>query len=196
MKKFAPQPEDLKQEFEAKNEILRSKFLEISSQDYLKTVFPDKSEDDELPVIFGAIREGGVEQKGTVKRIKFGEIWDIAFYQNAYLSYCDFKKNYYHSKTLEKVRGFVVDCDGVTSTKLTKILRYLWNFLPAEPTHIVNSGQGVHFVYLLSKPVEVRGLRWSINRLNKAIQESFSEFLEVDKLQWFIHTAFLDFRRR
>ena len=181
MRKPAPQPEDLRQEFEAKNEILRSKFLEISPLDYIKTVFPDKDENDEVPVIFGAIRDEEREQRGTVKRIRFSEIWKVAWYQNAYLSYCDFKKNYYHSKTLERVRGFVVDCDGVTSTKLTKILRYLWNFLPAEPTHIVNSGQGVHFVYLLSKPVEVRGLRWSINRLNKAIQESFSEFLEVDK---------------
>ena len=55
------------------------------------------------------------------------------------------------SKTLKSVKAFVVDCDGVTSTRLKKILKYLWSSLPAEPTYIINSGQGVHFV--LSEPV-------------------------------------------
>ena len=140
--------ESLRQEFRAKNEILESKFYEISPLEYLELVFSHKKH-DELPVVFGALREGNkVKCKGTVARFKLDEIWDIAMFPNAYIPYCDFKKNYYHSKTLERVRGFVVDCDGVTSTKLTKILRYLWNTLPAEPTHIVNSGKGVHFVYI------------------------------------------------
>ena len=179
--KTQSKPENLRQEFKAKNEILRSKFHEISPQEYFDLVFSHKK-DDELPVIFGALREGSaIRRKGTVKRFKLDEIWNIAIHSNAYIPYCDFKKNYYHTKTLERVRGFVVDCDGVTSTKLTKVLKYLWDVLPARPTHIVNSGKGVHFVYILSKPVEAKGLRWSINKLNSTIQDSFTELLEVDK---------------
>ena len=54
--------------------------------------------------------------------------------------------------------------------------------LPAEPTHIVNSGKGVHFVYTLSQPAKIKGLRWSINKLNEAIQDSFKEEnLNLDK---------------
>ena len=84
-------------------------------------------------------------------------------------------------KTLKSVKTFVVDCDGITSTRLKKILKYLWSSLPAEPTHIVNSGQGVHFVYVLSEPVDVKGLRWSVNKLNETIQDTFSRLLNVDK---------------
>jgi hypothetical protein len=174
---------NLQQEFQAKNDLLRSRFLEISPEDYLSTIFPDKGEEDNLVIVLGTLKDskGNVVEKGTVTRIKFGEIWGIAWRSNTYIPYCDFKRNYYHSKTLESVRAFVNDCDGVTSTRLNKILKYLWTSLPAEPTHIVNSGKGVHFVYALDKPVKVRGLRWSINKLNETIQSTFSELIKVDK---------------
>jgi hypothetical protein len=172
--------DDLQREFEAKNEILRSRFLELSPQNYLDLIFPDK---EELIVVLGSIKDkkGNLIEKGTVTRIPTEEIWGIAWRSNAYIPYCDFKKNYYYSKTLEAVRAFVNDCDGVTSTRLNKILKYLWNFLPAEPTHIINSGKGVHFVYTLSQPVKVKGLRWTITTLNQTIQDKFSELVEVDK---------------
>jgi hypothetical protein len=173
----------LQQEFQAKNDLLRSRFLEISPEDYLSTIFPDMGEEDNLIVVLGTIKDkkGNVIEKGTVTRIAFWEIWDIAWRSNAYIPYCDFRRNYYHSKTLESIRAFVNDCDGVTSTRLNKILKYLWTSLPAEPTHIINSGKGVHFVYALDKPVKVRGLRWSVNKLNESIQDTFSELIKVDK---------------
>jgi hypothetical protein len=182
-RQYESQRTDLQQEFEAKNELLRSRFLEISPEDYLSTIFSDKREEDELVVVLGTLKskEGKIIEKGTVTRVKFWRIWDIAWRSNAYIPYCDFKRNYYHSKTLESVRAFVNDCDGVTSTRLNKILKYLWTSLPAEPTHVVNSGKGVHFVYALDKPVKVRGLRWSVNRLNEVIQDTFSELIKVDK---------------
>ena len=182
-RQYESQRTDLQQEFEAKNELLRSRFLELSPDDYLSTIFPDKGEEDDLIIVLGTLKDskGNVIEKGTVTRIKFEEIWDIAWRSNAYIPYCDFKRNYYHSKTLESVRAYVNDCDGVTSTRLNKILKYLWTSLPAEPTHVVNSGKGVHFVYALDKPVKVRGLRWSVNRLNEVIQDTFSELIKVDK---------------
>ena len=182
-RQYESQRTDLQQEFEAKNELLRSRFLELSPDDYLSTIFPDKGEEDDLIIVLGTLKDskGNVIEKGTVTRIKFEEIWDIAWRSNAYIPYCDFKRNYYHSKTLESVRAFVNDCDGVTSTRLNKILKYLWTSLPAEPTHVINSGKGVHFVYALDKPVKVRGLRWSVNRLNEVIQDTFSELIKVDK---------------
>ena len=180
---YEPQKNNLQQEFEAKNNILRSRFLEVAPIDYLSTIFPDKGDEDELIVVFGTVkdRSGNVIERGTVKRIALEYIWDITWRSNAYIPYCDFIKNYYHSKTLESVRAFVTDCDGITSTRLKKILKYLWSSLPAEPTHIVNSGQGVHFVYVLNKPVKVSGKRWSINKLNETIQDTFSRLLNVDK---------------
>ena len=182
-RQYESQRTDLQQEFEAKNDLLRSRFLEISPEDYLSAIFLNKGEEDDLIIVLGTLKDskGNVIEKGTVTRIKFEEIWNIAWRSNAYIPYCDFKRNYYHSKTLESVRAFVNDCDGVTSTRLNKILKYLWTSLPAEPTHVINSGKGVHFVYALDKPVKVRGLRWSVNRLNGAIQGKFSELVKVDK---------------
>ena len=182
-RQYEPQRNNLQQEFEAKNGILRSRFLEVAPADYLSAIFPDKGYEDELIVVFGTVKDGkgNVVEKGTVKRITLEYIWDIAWRSNVYIPYCDFIKNYYHSKTLKSVKAFVVDCDGVTSTRLKKILKYLWSSLPAEPTHIVNSGQGVHFVYVLSEPVDVKGLRWSVNKLNETIQDTFSKLLNVDK---------------
>jgi len=71
----------LQQEFEAKNELLRSRFLEISPEDYLSTIFPDKGEEDNLIIVFGALKDskGNVIEKGTVTRIAFWEIWDIFY---------------------------------------------------------------------------------------------------------------------
>jgi len=180
---YEPRKNNLQQEFEAKNSILKSRFIEVAPVDYLSTIFPDKGYEDELIVVFGTVKDkrGNVIEKGTVKRIALEYIWDITWRSNAYIPYCDFIKNYYHSKTLKSVKAFVVDCDGITSTRLKKILKYLWSSLPAEPTHIVNSGQGVHFVYVLSEAVDVKGLRWSVNKLNETIQDTFSRLLNVDK---------------
>ena len=175
---------ELQQEFEAKNEILRLRFLEISPAEYIETIFKDKKEEDELIVVIGTQKDskGNIIEKGTITRIKFDEIFDIAWRSNAYIPYADFKNNYYKSSTLEKVRAFVVDCDRITSTTLSRTLKYLLRELPAEPTHIVNSGKGVHFVYTLSQPAKIKGLRWSINKLNEAIQDSFKEEnLNLDK---------------
>ena len=177
------QVNNLQQEFESKNELLRSRFLEISPDDYISTVFPDKGEEDDLIVVLGTLKDskGNVLEKGTVTRVRFEEIWDIAWRSNAYIPYADFKRNYYHSKTLESVRAYVNDCDGINSVTLNKILKYLWTSLPAQPTHVVNSGKGIHFVYVLSKPVKVSGLRWSVKKLNEVIQDSFSRIVEVDR---------------
>jgi len=182
-RQYEPQKDNLQQEFEAKNSILGTRFYEIAPVDYLLTVFPDKGYEDELIVVFGTVKDksGSIVERGTVKRIRLEDIWDITWRSNAYIPYCEFIKNYYHSKTLKSVKAFVVDCDGITSTRLKKILKYLWSSLPAEPTHIVNSGQGVHFVYVLSEPVNVKGLRWSVNKLNETIQDTFSNLLNVDK---------------
>ena len=173
---------ELQREFEAKHEILRSKFLQISPDEYLSAIFPDKDDEDELIVVLGTLKdkEGKIIERGTVTRIAFCEIWDIAWRSNAYIPYADFRKNYYHSKTLESVRAFVVDLDKVTSRNLSKILRYAFKQIP-EPTYIVNSGKGVHLIYALSKPQPVKGWRWSIKALNEAIQNTYEKVGHLDR---------------
>ena len=170
----------LQEEFSRKNALLSSRFEEIAPEDYLYSVYGEK---DELVIVLGSVKdkEGQIVEKGTVIRVPTEELWKLSWRSNVYLPYADFRKNYYSSKTLKAVRAFVVDCDGVTSATLGKVVKYLWSSLPAQPTYIVNSGKGVHFIYQLDQPVEVKGLRWSINKLNEAIQNSYTALLEVDK---------------
>jgi len=173
------QPNELQQEFEAKNRILSSRFQQLSPEDYLDLIFPDK---EELVVVFGSIKDqkGNVIEKGTVSRISREDIWGITWRSNAYIPYCDFKRNYYHSRTIESVRAFVVDLDNVTSRNLNKLLRYVLRAFP-EPTYMVNSGKGVHLIYALSQPQPVKGWRWSVRALNKAIQSSYEKAGYLDK---------------
>ena len=173
-------PTLLQTEFLQKNSLLSSRFISVSPEEYIDSIYGQK---DELVVVLGSEKdkEGRIIERGTVIRVPTEELWKLCFRANAYLPYADFHRNYYSSKTLKAVRAFVVDCDGVTSATLGKVVKYLWNSLPAQPTYIVNSGKGVHFIYQLDRPVEVKGLRWSINKLNEAIQNSYTALLEVDK---------------
>ena len=173
-------PTLLQTEFLQKNSLLSSRFISVSPEEYIDSIYGQK---DELIVVLGSEKdkEGRIIERGTVIRVPTEELWKLSWRSNAYLPYADFHKNYYSSKTLKAVRAFVVDCDGVTSATLGKVVKYLWSSLPAQPTYIVNSGKGVHFIYQLDRPVEVKGLRWSINKLNEAIQNSYTALLEVDK---------------
>ncbi len=173
-------PTLLQTEFLQKNSLLSSRFISVSPEEYIDSIYGQKGK---LIVILGSEKdkEGRIIGKGTVIRVHTEDLWKLFWRSNAYLPYADFHRNYYSSKTLKAVRAFVVDCDGVTSATLGKVVKYLWSSLPAQPTYIVNSGKGVHFIYQLDKPVEVKGLRWSINKLNEAIQNSYAELLEVDK---------------
>lgn len=177
-RQYEPQ-DNLQREFQAKNEILCSHFPEVHPGDYLDFIFPDK---DELIVVLGSLKdkEGKIIEKGTVTRVHKDDVWGLAWRSNAYIPYATFIKNYYHSKTLEAVRAFVVDLDNVTSRNLNRLLRYGLSKLP-KPTHIVNSGKGVHLIYVLSSPQPVKGLKWSINALNTAIQEAYEVLGQLDK---------------
>ena len=177
-RQYEPQ-NNLQREFQAKNEILRSHFSELNPEDYLDFIFPDR---DELVVVFGSLKdkEGRVIEKGTITRVHKDDVWGLAWRSNAYIPYATFIKNYYHSKTLETVRAFVVDLDDVTSRNLNRLLRYGLSKLP-KPTHIVNSGKGVHLIYVLSSPQPVKGLKWSMNALNAAIQEAYGVLGQLDK---------------
>ncbi|ACX53249.1 regulatory protein LacI (plasmid) [Ammonifex degensii KC4] len=165
---------ELQRRFEEKNALLGQRFVQVSPEEYLSRIFGEK---EVLVVVLGST-EG---ERGTVIRVPYTEVWQLAWRDNAYIPYADFHRNYYHSRTLKSVRAFVVDVDGADAVELEKLMRYVWGVLPAEPSYVVNSGVGVHFVYALSRPVEVQGLRYALNELNRRIQEAFAGIGRLDK---------------
>ena len=173
---------ELQREFEAKNKLLRTYFEEIDPIDYLHFIFPDKSPDDDFIVVLGTLRdkEGNIIEKGTIARVEFEKVLGLAWRSNAYIPYADFKRKYYHSRTLEKLRAFVVDIDNLTSLTLKRFVKFHLNEFPL-PTYIVNSGKGVHLIYQLIEPIHVKGLRFTLNKLNQQIQSTISQIVRVDK---------------
>lgn len=168
---------ELRKSFEEKNILLAQKFLQVSPEEYLNRVLGEKGEEDVLVVVLGGIGE----ERGTVIRVPVGEVWQLAWRDNAYIPYADFHRDYYHSKTVKSVMAFVVDADGADAGELKKLMKYMWEALPAEPSYIVNSGSGVHFVYAISSPVEVGGRRYTLYELNRRIQEAFAGIGRLDK---------------
>jgi hypothetical protein len=159
-------------EFYCKENLLARHFTEIDPAEYFSLIFSDKKE---IPVVFGKYEN----HPGTVKRTSTDEIWKISFLPNAYISYCDFKNDYYRSSTLQKVRAFVADLDCVDTTTLEFFLQYNADITP-QPTHIVNSGRGLHAVYLV-EPVKITNEnRFFISQLNRKIQSLFAGVFKVD----------------
>ena len=173
-------PTLLQTEFLQKNSLLSSRFISVSPEEYIDSIYGRK---DELIVVLGSVKdkEGRIVEKGSVIRVHTEDLWKLFWRSNAYLPYADFHRSYYSSKTLKAVRAFVVDCDVVDSKVLSYLLSYLWGSLPLVPSYVVNSGKGVHFVYALVEPVSVRGRRYTLNELNKRIQESFEGIGKLDK---------------
>lgn len=166
---------ELRRRFEEKNLLLGQKFLQISPEEYLSRIFGEK---EVLVMVLGST-EG---EKGTVIRVPYSQVWQQAWRDNAYIPYADFHRDYYHGRTVKSVRAFVVDVDGVEAGELEKkLLKYMWEALPAVPSYVVNSGSGVHFVYALSRPVHVRGMRYTLSELNRRIQEAFVGIGKLDK---------------
>ncbi|MFO7296382.1 MAG: helix-turn-helix domain-containing protein [Clostridia bacterium] len=165
---------ELRKKFEEKNILLNQRFIQVPPNEYLSRIFGEK---DVLVVVLGS----NGEERGTVIRVSCSEVWQLAWRDNAYIPYADFHHDYYHGKTVKSVRAFVVDTDGTDAGELKKLMKYIWGALPAEPSYIVNSGSGVHFVYALSRPVEVQGLRYTLNELNQRIQEAFAGVGRLDK---------------
>jgi len=159
-------------EFEEKEKILKTYFKEVSPEEYFKFFHSE----EEIIVVFG----GNKKKRGTIKRVSADDVGELWRRKDAYIPYTGFYRNYYHGKTVKSVKAFVVDIDHVSPRVLKKIVVYGLKTLP-KPTYIVNSGHGIHLVYALVKEAEIKGLRYSVNKLNTKIQGEWELFGEVDK---------------
>lgn len=161
-------------DFLGKREYLASKFELIPPKVYLDRIYSGKGR---LVVILGTTKTF----KGTVIRLQKQEIWKLSAYPNVYMPYVDFVNDYYHSRTTDRIRAFVVDCDAVNINTLEYLLKYVWDKLPLLPSYIVNSGKGVHFVYALDMPYKIKDRKRLVNDLNTKIQETYAEIGRLDK---------------
>ena len=80
------------------------------------------------------------------------EVLQIAVFRNDIYTYsCSFFGGWPKERLVKDVYAFVIDLDGVSPADLRVLLKREIKKLP--PTYVVNSGQGLHIVYMFKVPV-------------------------------------------
>lgn len=80
------------------------------------------------------------------------EVLQIAMFRNDIYTYsCSFFGGWPKERLVNNVYAFVIDLDGVSPADLRVLLKREITKFP--PSYIVNSGQGVHIVYMFTVPV-------------------------------------------
>jgi hypothetical protein len=154
----------IKQEFEEKNVILQEWYKPLTPYDYYQVMFGTL--DREFTYVLA-------EDKTYKKTNDFDELLEIgSFRSDIYVHPCRFFNNYVNYQTLEKLYAFTIDLDHLSPKDLLVLLNFKIKKMPIKPTLIMNSGQGVHLVYVLSSPVDcfnkVKGILRAVLRCLKA----------------------------
>ncbi len=133
--------------FHAKTRILHNRLDRIEPIQYMETVFGESMAAPTLAV--------------DAKRTSFRRFptrlaaWNAACQNDGlFLSYCDFF-GVNTVETLRQLHAFVVDIDDVDAGDLALRLASFDEASTApQPSFIVNSGKGVHYIYALDAPVQ------------------------------------------
>ena len=135
----------LRREFNEKSTILEKYGKLTSPAEYYADLYGSDG-DEIMPYTVS-------NEKPAIRRAQnIDEVLQIAMFRNDIYTYsCSFFGGWPKEKLLKNVHAFVIDLDGVSPADLRVLLKREVKKLP--PTYIVNSGQGVHLVYMFAVPV-------------------------------------------
>lgn len=178
---YISKKEQLKIQFTAKNAILKRKFLPVGALQYYQDLYGEDYEQRRCYILAN-------EKKG---RIRFTDSIETLLEQESehddlYLHPCAFFNNYPKIATMKRLYAFTVDLDGVSSYDLRQLVQKITaKGYHLKPTYIVNSGKGVHLVYILETPIETYNKTKphlkSVLKALKAAYEGNSVSYKVDK---------------
>ena len=160
--------EQLRQEFNEKNEILKRYGKLTSAVEYYEDMYGSYGNE----IMPYALLEKEEEEKPTIiqRAQNIDEILQIAGFGNYVYTYsCSFFHAWPQEKLVNDVYAFVIDLDGVSPADLRVLMKREIKKLP--PTYIVNSGQGVHLVYMFTNPVACYKVR------KKPLKQDSSKFI-------------------
>lgn len=164
--------------YEAKNEFLSEYYEEVDSFDFYRDMFPENS--FEIPNDL-TCRPNGIlniindeEQRGrSYARMIFDDLQEIEanlHKRTVVISPVGYSGNRKNSKLAYKIFGMIFDVDSVGVGELRDMLYQMQNGLLPYPTYIVNSGGGVHVVYLFETPIPAMMQYYdSLNALKAAL---------------------------
>lgn len=164
----------IRKEFRQKNTVLSTLGTPVAPMDYISSIWGEND-----------IISCGPWGVTVVPHEDHEDIFSLSPVDQIFTPYCTFFRNYYSKKTARQLLCLVVDIEYVTPKQVENIVQKLKG-TTLEPTYIVNSGRGIHFVYQLQKPVEAYSkVKPFIGKLLRAlcarINRKFADLhLEID----------------
>lgn len=158
--------EEARKEFAGKEAILQDACKWLSPWDFYSLLFSDFTSDDKIMVVEAGRRY--VAQRYDMA-IEYGLGRDDVYFCPA-VFWQDFKRD----TKIDKLYAFVIDIDNVKPSFLSVILSGIKRGAIPSPTVITNSGSGIHFYYILAKPlVTYPSVRKMAFRLYDELNRSF-----------------------
>lgn len=148
----------LKAEFVKKNEILQRYGAAVAPLQYYNDLYGHAGA--QIPYVIEK------SDKHIQKAPDVEMLLQVSMFRSDMYTYsCSFFNGYVNEGLLKQLFAFVVDLDGVSSADLQILLNSEVKRL--TPTYIVNSGGGVHLVYMFDVPIEC--YKYRVATLKKAI---------------------------
>lgn len=170
-----------KEEFKEKNSLLEQAYPRISTYELYNDMFAGNLDRPFTVILSNEFPER--KKQGTIRTYSsFDDLVDNGMSRNdIYLAPCSFTGNYISLATLEYVYAFIIDLDKVSPQDVATLLRFKIRRLKHPPNYIVNSGGGMHLIYVLKKPVYCRTTE---GFPDKTIQSSLKRVLDALKAQF------------
>lgn len=163
-------------QFYDKHKILKHTFTLTSQMDYIYRVWGSNGKQDmEILLQRYQQRDDGT-WKGTYFEIIIDEIFDLLLFRDdLYSYYTDFRNGKVGIKTVERVRAFCIDLDHMSPKDLKKLVSNKLTKMEHPPSYIVNTGNGIHLIYLFKEPIDVSsgGRIFGMSNLLKRLAEQF-----------------------
>lgn len=136
----------MRADFINKNNMLARRYPQVSPLDYYLTMYGRDVDEEHVLLLLH-------DKQKYHKLSDIDEILTIAQQRSdAFIFPAAFFKGFVNMSTLQKLYAITIDLDGVSPRDLANLMVH--NYTGVRPSRIVNSGHGVHLVYIFTAPIE------------------------------------------
>lgn len=188
--RFKFSPEVQRQHFIAKNKMLEKSGLyrPMQATVFLEEIFKGRK-------ILYHINQDKIAKRGKTSLENFP--YELMPRNDFFVYYNEYFQDWANSKLLKTVRVLVVDIDGYATSKNSNqiflnegitpnnfwyLINKVIKRINCPPHYIVNSGRGVHLIYLIEPLEYYNAVKDFVNEVNKRLQLRFNSQIEEGKL--------------
>ena len=136
----------MRADFTDKNNMLSRRYPQVSPLDYYCTMFGADVDEEHVLLLLH-------DKQKYHKLSDIDEILTIAQQRSdAFIFPATFYHGFVNMATLQKLYAITIDLDGLSPRDLANLMMH--NYTGVRPSRIVNSGHGVHLVYMFTAPIE------------------------------------------